>query len=71
MDFSPNELAKARALTRELGVTIRSSRPISNLAWPAGDFAFVAAVIIQFCARRCAPSCSKTCSGRSSSAGRS
>jgi SAM-dependent methyltransferase len=50
MDFSPNALAKARALAQERGVTVRFEQAdLETWMWPAGEFDVVVAIFIQFC----------------------
>ncbi|MBX9842899.1 MAG: class I SAM-dependent methyltransferase [Xanthobacteraceae bacterium] len=50
MDFSPNALAKARALAEERGVTVHFERAdLETWTWPAGEFDLVVAIFIQFC----------------------
>ena len=49
MDFSPNALAKARALAKERGVTVRFEQAdLETWAWPVGEFDVVVAIFIQF-----------------------
>jgi SAM-dependent methyltransferase len=51
MDFSPNALAKARALAKERGVTVRFEQAdLETWTWPVGEFDVVVAIFIQFCA---------------------
>jgi len=50
MDFSPNALAKARALAKERGVTVRFEQAdLETWTWPVGEFDVVVAIFIQFC----------------------
>ena len=50
MDFSPNALAKARALAKERGATVRFERAdLETWQWPVGEFDLVVAIFIQFC----------------------
>ncbi|MBX9828893.1 MAG: class I SAM-dependent methyltransferase [Xanthobacteraceae bacterium] len=50
MDFSPNALAKARALAKERGVTVRFEQAdLETWRWPAGELDVVVAIFIQFC----------------------
>jgi SAM-dependent methyltransferase len=49
-DFSPSALAKARALAKEHGVTMRIEQiDLHTYAWPSAEFDVVAAIFIQFC----------------------
>jgi SAM-dependent methyltransferase len=51
MDFSPTALAKARALAKDRGVTIRTEQAdLDTWQWPAGAFDVVVAIFFQFCA---------------------
>jgi len=51
MDFSPTALAKARALAKERGVTIRAEQAdLDTWPWPIAAFDVVAAIFFQFCA---------------------
>ena len=51
MDFSPTALAKARALAKDRGVTIRTEQAdLDTWQWPVGAFDVVAAIFFQFCA---------------------
>ena len=51
MDFSPNALAKAQALAKERGVTIRTEQAdLDTYHWPVEAFDVVAAIFFQFCA---------------------
>jgi len=50
MDFSPNAIAKARALAAARGVTIRAELgDVETWRWPVGEFDVVAAIFFQFC----------------------
>lgn len=51
MDFSPTALAKAQALARQRGVTIRTEQAdLDTWRWPAEAFDVVVAIFFQFCA---------------------
>jgi cyclopropane fatty-acyl-phospholipid synthase-like methyltransferase len=51
MDFSPTALAKARALAKERGVTIRTEQAdLDTWQWPVMAFDVVVAIFFQFCA---------------------
>ena len=51
MDFSPTALAKARALAKQRGVTIRAEQAdLDTWQWPVEAFDVVAAIFFQFCA---------------------
>ena len=50
MDFSPTALAKAQALAKERGVTVRFEQAdLETWTWPAGELDVVVAIFIQFC----------------------
>jgi cyclopropane fatty-acyl-phospholipid synthase-like methyltransferase len=50
MDFSPAAVAKARALAKERGVTVRFEQAdLETWTWPIGEFDAVVAIFIQFC----------------------
>jgi ubiquinone/menaquinone biosynthesis C-methylase UbiE len=49
-DFSPNALAKARALAKQRGVNVRFEQAdLETWAWPTAAFDVVVAIFIQFC----------------------
>jgi SAM-dependent methyltransferase len=49
-DFSPNALAKARALAKERGVNVRFEQAdLETWPWPTAAFDVVVAIFIQFC----------------------
>jgi SAM-dependent methyltransferase len=51
MDFSPAALAKARALAKERGVTIRTEQAdLDTWTWPVETFDVVVGIFFQFCA---------------------
>jgi cyclopropane fatty-acyl-phospholipid synthase-like methyltransferase len=51
MDFSPNAIAKALALAKQRGVTIRAEHgDLETWRWPVGEFDVVVAIFFQFCA---------------------
>jgi SAM-dependent methyltransferase len=50
MDFSPAALAKARALAKERGVTVRFElADLETWTWPVGELDVAVAIFIQFC----------------------
>jgi SAM-dependent methyltransferase len=50
MDFSPKAVAKARALAKDRGVTIRAEiGDLDTWRWPVEEFDVVAAIFFQFC----------------------
>ena len=49
VDFSPKALAKAQALARSRGVSLRTERvDVTAWPWPSAEFDVVAAIFIQF-----------------------
>ena len=51
MDFSPKALAKAQALAKTRGVTIRTElADLDTWTWPVEEFDVAAAIFFQFCA---------------------
>lgn len=51
MDFSPTALAKAQALAKERGVTLRTEQAdLDTWQWPSEAYDVVAAIFFQFCA---------------------
>jgi len=51
MDFSPTAVAKARALAKDRGVTIRAEQSdLDTWQWPIEAFDVVVAIFFQFCA---------------------
>jgi len=51
IDFSPNALAKAAALARERGVTLRTERAdLFTWAWPVAGFDVIVGIFFQFAA---------------------
>jgi cyclopropane fatty-acyl-phospholipid synthase-like methyltransferase len=51
MDFSPTAVAKARALAKDRGVTIRAEQSdLDTWQWPVEAFDVVVAIFFQFCA---------------------
>ena len=70
MDFSPTALAKARALAKERGVTIRAEQAdLDTWPWPIAAFDVVAAISFSSARRLCGRACSPASSARSSRAG--